>query len=121
MRLLATIRARAAPAMSSQAVASTSGSKANTASTGVRTLHSSQSAGHGGSAEAATAAAAALASSSALPPPPLPPPGAQCVNATAFAQLLLDMHRQAGIMLLDRMGPVLVQQLAAHVEMIAKV
>lgn len=41
--------------------------------------------------------------------------GAVALNAAAFSQLLLDMHRQAGIMLLDRMGPYLVNVLAQHV------
>jgi hypothetical protein len=41
--------------------------------------------------------------------------GALALNAAAFSQLLLDMHRQAGIMLLDRMGHYLASLLADHV------
>jgi hypothetical protein len=43
------------------------------------------------------------------------------MNAAAFAQLLLDMHRQAGVMLLDRMGDSVVQHMAAHVEVAVQV
>jgi hypothetical protein len=43
------------------------------------------------------------------------------MNAAAFAQLLLDMHRQAGVMLLDRMGEGVVQHMAAHVELAVQV
>lgn len=46
---------------------------------------------------------------------------ASSLNAAAFAQLLLDMHRQAGVMLLDRMGSNVVLQLAVHVEMAVQV
>jgi hypothetical protein len=43
------------------------------------------------------------------------------MNAAAFAQLLLDMHRQAGVLLLDRMGDSVVQHMAAHVEVAVQV
>jgi hypothetical protein len=43
------------------------------------------------------------------------------MNAAAFAQLMLDMHRQAGVMLLDRMGDSVVQHMAAHVEVAVQV
>jgi hypothetical protein len=33
-----------------------------------------------------------------------------------FAQLLLDLHRQAGVMLLDRMGSAEVMRFSQHLE-----
>lgn len=45
-----------------------------------------------------------------------PAGGSTSVNAAAFAQLLLDMHRQAGVMILHRVHDTLVQELANHIE-----
>lgn len=42
-------------------------------------------------------------------------------QAASFAQLLLDMYRQAGTMLLDRMADAISQQLMLHVEKAAQV
>lgn len=43
------------------------------------------------------------------------------LNAAAFQQLLLDMHRQAGVLLLERMGDSVVQLLAGHIQSVVLV
>lgn len=48
-------------------------------------------------------------------------PGGDAVSAAVFAQLLLDMHRQVGVMLLDRMGSGEVHKLSKHLEAAAQV
>lgn len=102
VRLIQTIRQRAEPALqthSAAAAAADGGVHSNqTLQDSLLTFpYSAWTESH------ATAAAAAAAGPSSL-------------NAAAFAQLLLDMHRQAGIMILDRAGEGVVKQLANHVE-----
>lgn len=48
-------------------------------------------------------------------------PGGDAVSAAVFAQLLLDMHRQVGVLLLDRMGSGVVYKLSKHLEAAAQV
>lgn len=47
--------------------------------------------------------------------------GNAAVNAASFAQLLLDMHRYAGVMLLDKTAAAEVYKLTLHLEQAAQV
>lgn len=93
MRLLSTIRQRAAPAIDA-------------------TNNSSSSSGPGRDVSTGAGALAATGSSS----------GADGgLSAGVFAQLLLDMHRHVGVVLLDRMGHGEACCLAQHLQVAAKV
>jgi hypothetical protein len=100
MRMLATIRQRAAAALPAAAAATAAAQQ----SYGVDSFSSTHT------AIASNAISTAVGSTETC-----------SMNAAAFAQLLLDMHRQAGVMLLDRMGDSVVQHMAAHVEVAVQV
>jgi hypothetical protein len=108
MRLLATIRQRAAAALP----AATAAAAAQLSPAGLQDYDppsfSSTAGAIGGTAGSTAGDAVGGTEPSSM-------------NAAAFAQLLLDMHRQAGLMLLDRMGDSVVQHMAAHVEVAVQV